>query len=367
MKIKKLNLDYQKIDSNFQFKVLEESSKALKKINTKKKETAKIIEEAYQNKFKKRKQDRPDDNFVFELANKSKRKRAIEESVESLQTERFSSKRLEEKLELDLQYLKDLGEQNLVTESTKETYFKLLTEAISDVAKLHEEANLRPRKISLALDLDKSIEENEKIYKKHLIEKLEENFRKPLLTGKLIEENIEPAKKVIRIVIAKNLNDDLGDIDPAKMATVLPFLDTIKSHIREVMLPDLTMNKVQDFLSTQMPSYAAQPGNAIELLSSINDKLDKIACLLGNALFNSKIDLGDDSFDATPYVTSKIIADTVDDSDDIDTLDDDLNEPDPEVVKAVDKVTGDDDKPLNPKEIDKIAKEEEKDIEKDEE
>ena len=303
MKIKKLNIDAEKFTPDFAFKALEESSKALKKIKAKEKENAKIIEEAYAEKFKRIKNQRPDENLVFDLVSKSKRKKAIEESAANLQTEKFSAKRLEEKLELDLQYLKDLGEQNIITESARQTYFKLITEAVADVAKLHEEANLRPRKISLALDTNKSIEENEKIYKKHLIEKLEENFRAPLIAGKLIEENTEPAKKVIRIMVAKNLGGD--NLDPAKMATVLPFLDTVKSHIREVMLPDLTMDKVTSFLNAQQPSYAAVPGNAIDLLTSINDKLDKIACLLGNALFNSKIDLGDDDFDATPYVTSK--------------------------------------------------------------
>ena len=308
-KIFKNKVEKEKIPMNFADKTLEEASKALKKL--KEKET---IEETGTKRFSAKGYSKPNPDLIFDLQNKAKKKLSIEESIQRISTEKYSVKKLEAKLEEDLKYFIELGRRTLQLEESKIKYAKIVKDLITETAALYKETNVTPRKLSLAISNDNSLEENFRIYTDHLIHSLEENFRKPLLSGKLIEENIEPAKKIIKITVMKGGVDNL---DPAKLAMISPFMDTVKDHLKEVVIPDNAEEKINDFVNAQDPSYSEQPGNAISLLNSIDDKLNKLCLMLSSKLFNDKIDLGEDNFDSTPYTIAKTLAETPEKEDEI--------------------------------------------------
>jgi len=296
-----------KIDFNFKDQILEEASVALRKLKLKEKtekESAPIEESFIKNK-------RFSEDDLFELQEIASKKLKIEESVKIVSTEKFSEPRLIEKLEMDMYHLNTLSE-SITLEENKNLFNTLLKKVLTEAAEIHREANITPRSLSLGLSNSKSIEENEVLYNMHLKKSLEENFRKPLLSGELLQEHAETLKNYTNVAYKYNLEESIGKIDPKELGTFIPFMEIIESHILDTLLPTGSRNKLKAFLETQNPEYGKMPGNALTLYEEMQLDISKIASLLAPALFKDKVDLGDDNFDGSKYTIIKIVADNKD-------------------------------------------------------
>ena len=304
MRTKKLNLDMDSyLNSNelLNFgKSIEESSRlALKKIKAGKNEGT-VLEESIQvQKFEEAKTAKFDPDFIFNTANKAKKLQKIEEAKTFLSTDKYSEEKLKEKFKIDLPYLKSL-EEGFKFEETKETYNRILEEAFVITADLYKETNTTPRLTSLALDGTLTESEAFAIYENKFKNSLEENFRLKLLNGTLLEENIEPVKKIIKISVDKGLGEDIGEIDPAKMGTVLGFNNVLGDHLKDIMLPEGAQAKIDSFIDTQAPDYKEIPGNAEELLHKLHEKIDALTTLLSGIEFDKNVEM-DEEIDAGKY------------------------------------------------------------------
>jgi hypothetical protein len=304
MRTKKLNLDMDSyLNSNelLNFgKSIEESSRlALKKIKAGKNEST-VLEESIQvQKFEEAKTAKFDPDFIFNTANKAKKLQKIEEAKTFISTDKYNEEKLKEKFKIDLPYLKSL-EEGFKFEETKETYNRILEEALVITADLYKETNTTPRLTSLALDSTLTESEAFAIYENKFKNSLEENFRLKLLNGTLLEENMEPVKKIIKISVDKGLGEDVGEIDPAKMGTVLGFNNVLGDHLKDVMLPEGARQKIESFLDTQAPDYKNIPGNADELLHKLHEKIDALTTLLSGIEFDKNVEM-DEDIDAGKY------------------------------------------------------------------
>jgi len=306
MRTKKLNLDMDSyLNSNelLNFgKSIEESSRlALKKIKDGDKENNVLEESVQVQKFEESKSAKFDPDFIFSAADKAKKLQKIEESKTFLSTDKYSEEKLKEKFRIDLPYLKSL-EEGFKFEETKETYNRILEEALVIAADLYKETNTTPRLTSLALDTTLTESEAFAIYDNKFKNSLEENFRLKLLNGTLLEENMEPVKKIIKISVDKGLGEEVGEIDPAKMGTVLGFNNVLGDHLKDVMLPEGAQQKIESFIDTQTPDYKDIPGNAEELLHKLHEKIDSLTTLLSGTTFDKNVELGEDNdIDAGKY------------------------------------------------------------------
>lgn len=306
------------VRKNFNLKkeILKKSSTAHKRMKMMEEAEASSKEEIQENSIIKNKRFGKKD--IFNIHNKAAKKLKLEEAVKIVSTEAYSSNKLEKKLATDLGYLMELGESTLKLEESKEIYKTLVKELLIETANLYKEAGITPRTLSLAIDYDNSIEENFRIYSQYLIKDLEENFRKPLLNGTLLQESEEPVKRIIKIVMSKGLGDDLGEIDPGEMGTFLPFMDTVKKHIGDVVVPPNAAAKVDSFVDSQDVDGDADADDDTdstdikEILQNIDDKLEKIAAVLSPAMFKDKVDLGESSFDGTKYAVLKVLTENAD-------------------------------------------------------
>jgi len=297
MRTKKLNIDRANILGsnellNFGHSIQESSRLALKKI--KEKET--ILEES-----KVQKEGnvvKHDADFIFENANKAKKFNIVEEAKTFLSTDKYSVNKLKEKFKIDLPYLKSL-EENFKNENTKATYNRILEETFVLTADLYKETNTTPRMMSLALDNTLTESEANSIYKNALKSSLEENFRMKLLNGTLLQENEEPVQKIMKVSITKGL-DDLGEVDPSELGTVLGYNNVLKDHITDTLIPEGAMNKMDSFMDNQGSDYPKMEGNAIDLINKLNEKVDNLTTLLSGPTFNNNVDLGED-IDAGKY------------------------------------------------------------------
>jgi len=300
MRTKKLNVDMDSFLNsnellNFSKSIEESSRLALKKVNSK---DQKIIEESTNIKVKST-SAKFDPDFIFKAANKAKKHMKIEEAKTFLSTDKYNEDKLKEKYRIDLPYLKSL-EENFKFEETKVTYNKILEEALVIAADLYKEANCTPRLASLALDKTLTESEVNKIFDNKFKNSLEENFRLKLLNGTLLEENMEPVKKIIKISVDKGLGDDMGEIDPAKMGTVLGFNNVLSDHLKDVILPEGAQNKIDSFINAQDSDYNNIPGNADDLLQKLNQKIDDLTTLLSGSEFAKNVDT-DEDIDAGKY------------------------------------------------------------------
>ncbi len=184
----------------------------------------------------------------------------------------------------------------------------LVEEAMVLTGNLYKETNVTPRMISLGINEDLTEAENINLYENALTHSLEKNFRIPLLQGNLLQEAEEEVKNIIKMTVDKGMND-LGEINPSEMATYLPFQNTVKDHVSETLIPDASMIKVDDFVNAQDETYNQFDGNAPEVLAKLDNILNKISTMLSPALFNDKVDMGEDNFDGTKYSMMKAVAD----------------------------------------------------------
>jgi len=304
MRTKKLNLDMESyLNSNelLNFgKSIEESSRlALKKIKAGKKESTVLEESIHIQKFEEAKTAKFDPDFIFNTATKAKKLKKIEEAKTFISTDKYSEDKLKEKFKLDLPYLKSL-EEGFKFEDTKKTYNKILEEALVLATDLYKETNTTPRLTSLALDSTLTESEAIAIYENKFKNSLEENFRLKLLNGTLLEENMEPVKKIIKITVDKGIDDEIGEIDPAKMGTVLGFNNVLSDHLKDVILPEGAQAKIKSFIDTQASDYKSIPENAMELLEKLNAKIDAMTTLLSGAEFDKNVEM-DEDIDAGKY------------------------------------------------------------------
>ena len=300
MRTKKLNLDMESyLNSNelLNFgKSIEESSRlALKKINNK----TEPLEESSVTVKSNKKDTKFDPDFIFNAADKAKRLHKIEEAKTFLSTDKYSEEKLKDKFRIDLPYLKSL-EEGFKFEDTKITFNRILEEALVIAADLYKETGTTPRLTSLALDKTLTEAESNKIFENKFKNSLEENFRLKLLNGTLLEENAEPIKKIIKVSIDKNLGNDVGEIDPSKLGTVLGFNNVLGDHLKDIILPEGAQNKVNSFINTQDSDYTNIPGNAMDLLSQLNSKIDNLTTLLSGPEFDKNVDI-DEDIDAGKY------------------------------------------------------------------
>ena len=352
IKKKKTDLYSSRIDLDFNDSIYESSTQALKKMKLKN-ENEKIEESSI---IKNRRFDIDD---LHSISNKARKKLTLEESKNILSTEVFSEKKLYRKLKHDAEYLNELNESYLTNPDSRKSFEKIMTKLLVEAADLYKETGTTPRLISLAIHEDLPLEENFAIYNNNLRTELEENFRKPLLQGVLLQEHQEDLKWYLKKALEENVQEELGDIDPKEMGIMMSFMESIENHIKDVIVPRNARMKIESFIESQNPEYGKMPRNAIELYEGIEDLASKLSALLSPAIFKDKVDLGDDNFDGGKYTVIKLIVDSKpsdqdNDSDGIPDVDEDHGElPDDFNGDHSDAEANldDNDEPLSPEEI----------------
>jgi len=247
----------------------------------------KLTKEIYENQV----------DYMSKIYSKLHKANVKEEKKKELVTESFNRNVFEEKATKDLIAIKELLEftfegKDAAFDRLKDEIFEMTKDALNDVINLYQETDVKPRYISLAL-AHKELSESEifNIYKRHLKEHLQENYMKPILSGKIEElEETESIKK-----FAKFLTENGIDTDLDALIAYVPFENQLKDFFENMFIPEGAKYKINLFMESQDDVYYEFfDKNAKILTESIEEKIGKIVSLIAPFLFDKVVDGVDD-------------------------------------------------------------------------
>lgn len=231
----------------------------------------------------------PNVKFTFDIVNQSKKAlKKLEESKRYVQptigADRYNDMLLESKLNHDANFFMHLGSS--ATDSNK--YLKDLHIFLESVADLYKEVDMKPRTCSVLVDT-KELNENSvlDIYSKQFSERINKQFTKPLFEGTLIPTYNKESKLLMESAI---VSDALNDIESESFLKYAIFENIMIDTIVNTVIPEALMERTDHYIGQQNDEYFELfTKNAKNLKETIYESAYNIASNISPTLFENGI------------------------------------------------------------------------------
>ncbi|MFA7127878.1 MAG: hypothetical protein WC136_01765 [Sphaerochaeta sp.] len=231
----------------------------------------------------------PNVKFTFDIVNQSKKAlKKLEESKRYVQptigADRYNEILLESKLNHDANFFMHLGSS--ATDSNK--YLNDLHIFLESVADLYKEVDMKPRTCSVSVDT-KELNENSvlDIYSKQFSERINKQFTKPLFEGTLIPKYNKESKLLMESAI---VSEAINDIESESFLKYAIFENIMIDTIVSTVIPEALMERTDHYIGQQNDEYFELfTKNAKNLKETIYESAYNIASNISPTLFENGI------------------------------------------------------------------------------